>query len=334
MTVTTDLTAWLVNGEEPWTRYRALLDLEHRAGDAPSVAAARYDMVESSAVRDLVARASEWPGYALRRHNDAAHPLYALATLADFGLERGDLSIEGIADAVLEHFDGAGFETLLWLPRFLTKEDDAERWSWMLCDTPTLLYALLSFGYAAHPAVEQAVAAVLDRVEDNGWRCGAAASLPRFSGPGRKDDTCPMATTYSLKALSLVPEAHDSEAVRSGIKAILGHWEHQSEYKLKMFGIGTDFRKLKYPFVWYDILHVADVLSRFAYARGDARLVEMVAEITAQADGDGRYTPSSMYRSWKEWSFADKRRPSPWLTMLVLRIRDRLGDSQDNLASA
>lgn len=29
-----------------------------------------------------------------------------------------------------------------------------------------------------------------------------------------------------------------------------------------------------------------------------------------------------MYRSWKEWSFADKRTPSQWLTMLVLRIRD------------
>jgi hypothetical protein len=95
-----------------------------------------------------------------------------------------------------------------------------------------------------------------------------------------------------------------------------------------MFGIGTDFRKLKYPYVWYDILHVADVLSRFAYAGDDPRLAEMVAEITAQSDDDGRYTASSMYRSWKEWSFADKRRPSPWLTMLVLRILDRLGESR------
>jgi hypothetical protein len=31
-----------------------------------------------------------------------------------------------------------------------------------------------------------------------------------------------------------------------------------------------------------------------------------------------------MYRAWKGWSFADKKRPSPWLTFLVLRIQHRL----------
>lgn len=36
-----------------------------------------------------------------------------------------------------------------------------------------------------------------------------------------------------------------------------------------------------------------------------------------QADADGRYTASSMYMAWKGWSFADKRKPSPWLTFMV-----------------
>ena len=85
-------------------------------------------------------------------------------------------------------------------------------------------------------------------------------------------------------------------------------------------------RKLKYPYVWYDILHVADVLSRFPVASADPRLAEMVAEITAQSDGEGRYVAGSMYRAWKDWSFADKKNVSPWLTMLVLRIQHRMGD--------
>ena len=315
---------WLTDSDEPWTRYRALIDLEHRPADDPTVQAARREMVDNAAVRGLVDHAATWPGYALKRHNDAGHPLYAVATLADFGLQGGDAGIDEIGTNVLEHFDGAGFETLLWLPRFLTKEDDVEQWSWMLCDAPTLLYALLSFGWRTHASVDQAVAALVDRADDNGWRCGAADSLPRFSGPGRKADTCPMATTYALKALSLVPEAEHSKAVRTGIEALLGHWQHQQDYKLKMFGIGTDFRKLKYPFVWYDIVHVAEVLSRFDLARKDTRLIEMIGEITVQADGDGRFTASSMYRAWQGWSFADKRTPSPWLTLLVTRIEARL----------
>jgi hypothetical protein len=272
----------------------------------------------------LLEQAAGWPGYPLKRHNDAAHPLYAIATLADFGIDGTDPRVVSIAESILEHFDGEGFETLLWLPKFLTKEEDTEAWTWMLCDSPTLLYSLLAFGYATHPDVTTAVAALAARGADNGWRCGAAESLPKFGGPGRKDDTCPIATVYSLKALSMAPDHLESPAVAAGIEAILTHWEHQKDYKLKMFGIGTDFRKLKYPFVWYDILHVADVLSRFPQARCDRRFGEMVEEIEAQADEAGRFTAGSMYRAWKDWSFADKKQPSPWLTMLAMRIRVRM----------
>ena len=68
----------------------------------------------------------------------------------------------------------------------------------------------------------------------------------------------------------------------------------------------------------------ADLPPRLSAALTDPRLTEMVEAITSQADGDGRYTASSMYRSWKQWSFADKRHPSPWITMLVLRLQKRI----------
>jgi hypothetical protein len=111
---------------------------------------------------------------------------------------------------------------------------------------------------------------------------------------------------------------------------ILWHWAHQRERKLYLFGIGTDFRKLKYPFVWYNLLHVVDVLSRFPFAHADPRFREMVAALTAQADEQSRYTATSMYRAWKGWSFADKKRPSPWLTFLVMRIQRRVGLDADS----
>ena len=96
-----------------------------------------------------------------------------------------------------------------------------------------------------------------------------------------------------------------------------------------LFGIGTDFRKVKYPFVWYNILHVTDVLCRFPWVHSDPRFLEMVATITDQADEDGRYTATSMYMAWKGWSFADKKRPSPWLTFLVKRIEQRIARAKE-----
>ncbi len=159
-------------------------------------------------------------------------------------------------------------------------------------------------------------------------RAGAAGPRPRwenFKGPGRRRDPCPIANVYALKALSQAPGYQDSQAARWGVEMLLRHWEHQDDRKLFMFGIGTDFRKVKYPYVWYDILHVVDVLSRYPFAHQDPRFQEMLATLTVQADERGRYTAASMYRAWKGWSFADKKEASPWLTFLVTRIQHRLG---------
>jgi hypothetical protein len=105
---------------------------------------------------------------------------------------------------------------------------------------------------------------------------------------------------------------------------LLHHWQSRHEKKYFLFGMGTDFAKLKFPFVWYDILHVAEVLSRFPWVCSDPRFLEMMASITDQADEQGRYTPGSMYMAWKGWSFANKKKPSPWITFLVLRIQSRI----------
>ena len=46
--------------------------------------------------------------------------------------------------------------------------------------------------------------------------------------------------------------------------------------------------------------------------------------VTAQADEDDRYTAGSMYLAWKDWSFADKKIPSSWISLLVLRVVKRI----------
>ncbi|NIO72730.1 MAG: hypothetical protein GTN71_27850 [Anaerolineae bacterium] len=325
--MTTGLTQWLLESDEPWTRYRTLLDLLDRPEDDPEVQAARAEMLAHPQVQALIAEAATWPGYALKRHNDASHPIYKFSTLADFGLRADDPGMSAGIEAVMAHQSPEGaFQSLMNIPkRFGGTGEDT--WTWMLCDAPTLLYALLAFGLGNAPCVQRAVDHLVSLVDENGWRCVAAPELGKFRGPGRKADPCPIVNVYALKALSQVPELLDSPAARTGAEMLLWHWEHQTERKIYMFGIGTDFRKLKYPFVWYDILHVVDVLSRFPFVHADPRFQEMVETITAQADENGRYTASSMYRAWKGWSFADKKNPSPWLTFLVLRVQRRMGQT-------
>jgi hypothetical protein len=316
---------WLLASDEPWTRYRTLVDLLDRPMDDPQVQDARSQMVAHPRIQSLMEDTTDWPGYTLKRHNDAAHMIYKFSTLADFGVQASDGKLARGIKAVLSHQSSEGpFQITINVPRVFggTGEDI---WTWILCDSPTLLYSLLAMGLGEDDRVQRAVDHLAGLVDENGWRCRAAVELGKFKGPGRREDPCPIVNVYALKALSLCSHMIDSPATHLGVEMLLGHWEQRGVSKFYLFGIGTDFKKLKYPYVWYDVLHVVEVLSRFPFVYRDPRFLEMVEVITAQADEDGRYTAGSMYRAWKDWSFADKKNPSPWLTFLVMRILKRMG---------
>jgi len=315
---------WLLTSGEPWTRYRTLVDLLNLPQEDREVKAARLAMLAHPQVQALIADTGAWPGYALRRHNDANHLIYKFSTLADFGLHSNDRGMASSIKTLMAHQSSEGaFQSMVNIPRAFGGTDE-DMWTWILCDTPTLLYALLAMGFHQDNRVQKAVEHLESLVEDNGWRCVAAPELGKFKGPGRRTDPCPIANVYALKALSLASKHKDCPATRAGVEVLLSHWQHRTEYKLFLFGVGSDYHKLKYPFIWYDILHVTDVLSRFPFARTDSRFQEMLAAITEQANSEGLYTAGSMYQAWKGWSFADKKHPSPWLTFLVNRIIHRV----------
>ncbi|MFH1085081.1 MAG: hypothetical protein V1772_04905 [Chloroflexota bacterium] len=321
--VAPELLSWLLACDEPWTRYRTRVDLLGQPEDHPDVVSERAALVAHPQVQGLVAIANSWPGSPLKPHNDAAHPIYALSTLADFGLRAEDPGLAPALEAVLAHQSAEGaLQTQVQVAEAFGGSGAVE-WSWMACDAPTLLYALLAMGLGADPRVARASAHVASLAGENGWGCRVAAELGRFRGPGRKDDPCPIACVYALKALALVPELADGPAARAGVATLLELWEHQRERRPYLFGIGSTFRKPKYPYVWYDLLHVTEVLTRFPWARADGRLQVMLATLAAQADALGRYTPGSVYLAWKGWSFGQKRAPSPWLTLLACRILAR-----------
>jgi len=320
-----DLLQWLMNSNESWTRYRTLVDLLDQPEDASEVREARAQMLDHPMIRGLINDASSRGEQPLKRHNDAGHPIHKLATLVDFGLRVEDQQMQPLLETVISNQSTQGaFQSVLNIPKAFGGSGE-DMWTWVGCDAPVLLYVILKAGNDRDLRVRAAVDHLVGLSSEVGWRCSAAPELGKFRGPGRKSDPCPIANVYSLKALSLVPGLMDSPTAHAGVEMLLQHWESPPGQKYYLFGVGSDFRKLKYPFVWYDIMHVADVLSRFPFVHSDPRLQSMVAEIAQNADTGGRYTASSMYQTWKGWSFADKKNPSPWLTFLVLRIQKRLG---------
>ncbi len=313
-----ELIGWLLEST-PYVAYRARRDLLEQPEDAPDVQAARQAMLTDPRIRTLLDEAADWPGAPLKSHKSAGHLLHKVAFLADLGLTVNDPPIARLVERIQQQQASEGpFQVLMNIPQRYggTGED---QWAWMLCDAPVVLYALVKFGVDT-PEIQAAFAHLAGLIRDNGWPCAATPDFGKFRGPGRKDDPCPYANLVMLKALSQYPQGADHAVIETGAETLLMLWEQRKERKSYLFGMGTDFAKLKAPLIWYDILHVTEVLSHCSWLYHDTRLQQMLDIIQAKADDVGCFTPESVWRDWKDWDFGQKRQPSPWLTLLVQRL--------------
>ena len=314
---------WLLEGPS-WLQYRARLDLMGQMPSDLEVLAARNAMLEDIQVQGLLAELAEWPGAILNSHKSAGHPLHKLVFIADLGLTAGDPMMGPVIERILAHQSAEGpFQVLMNISPSIggTGKD---QWAWALCDAPLLLYALVKFGLGEEPRIQAAVDHLVSLLRENGWPCAVSPEMGKFRGPGRKDDPCPYANLVMLKLLAQLPAWRDSQVCRVGLEAQFGLWTERRERHPYMFYMGTDFCKLKAPLVWYDILHVCDVLVHFPWVRDDPRMLDMAAIVRTKMDADGRFTPESIWTAWKDWEFGQKRAPSRWLTLLAQRILRRL----------
>jgi hypothetical protein len=314
---------WLLEGES-WIEYSARRELLEHSEKDPQVKSARMSMLKDAQVQKLVSEMSGWPGKVISSHRSAGQPFHKLTFIADLGLKAGDPGIDTIIERILEHQSDEGpFQLPMNIPDHYggTGQD---QWAWALCDAPLLVYGLVKFGLGNEPVVQAAIEYLTGLLRDNGWPCAVSKELGKFRGPGRKDDPCPYATLAMLKVLSAIEQLRDGTECRTGAETLLSLWQESTKRHPYMFYMGTDFRKLKVPFVWYDLMHVLDVLSRFTWTKRDPRLLEMLGILKSKADTQGRFTPESIWRAWKDWEFGQKKEPSRWLTLMAWRIIMRI----------
>ncbi len=314
---------WLLEGE-PWVEYRTRRDLLEEAEEDQQVKIARAGMLAEGKIQTLVAELADWPGKVVASHKSAGQPFHKLAFIADLGLNLHDPGIVSLAASIMEHRSEEGpFQLPMKIGTHYGGTGE-KNWGWALCDAPTLVYALIKFGLQDDPNVKAAIAYLHGLVRGNGWPCAVSKELGTWRGPGRKDDPCPYATLIMLKTLAQVDSLRDSEACRIGAEALLTLWVESMTQHPYIFYMGTDFRKIKMPFLWYDLMHVLDVLSQFPWLQEDPRLREMAAVLQQKMDPQGCFTPESVWMAWKGWEFGQKKIPSRWLTLAAWCILKRL----------
>ncbi|MEW5721020.1 MAG: hypothetical protein AB1817_20510 [Chloroflexota bacterium] len=315
--------AWLLEGPA-WVQYRARVNLLEQKENHSQVIAARQAMLADPQIKALIKDAAALPTTVLTSHKSAGHPIHQLVFLADVGLRADDPGMDKIVARILKHQSKDGpFQVLMNIPKHFGGSGKDE-FAWALCDAPLVAYALAKFGLGNDARAQQAIQHLASLARDNGFPCAASKELGKFRGPGRKDDPCPYANLVMLKLLAQDTTTRKSKTSRAAAETLLDLWKHSREQHPFIFYMGTDFRKLKAPLVWYDIVNVLDTLSQFPFLRRDPRLSEMAACVRAKADKQGRYTPESVWQAWSDWEFGQKKIPSRWLTLVAQRALARL----------
>lgn len=316
------LTTWLLDSE-PWIEFRTRIDLLDQKLDESQVKQAYKAVLSYPSISNLIDELSEWPGPILKSHKKAGHFLHKLGFLADIGLKADSPGVEKIIKRIAEHRSPEEpFEVMVNInPRY--GGSGADEYAWMLCDAPLVTYAMVKFGLRDDQRVQDSLQYLVNLQRENGWPCAVSPKLGKFRGPGRKSDPCPYANLVMLKLLAQYPEKHNEPVVKTGVETILSLWEQRKEKRPYLFAMGTDFKKLKAPLIWYDILHVTDVLTQFPWVLKDERLKQMIEILRNKAEQDGKFTPESIWMDWKGWEFGQKKNPSKWITLTAQRILKR-----------
>ncbi|SCP99632.1 hypothetical protein [Anaerobium acetethylicum] len=312
----------LLDLSDDWLKYAVRLHLCREPKD--KLVHIRNAALADSRMKSYFMDVEKFHGTLVTNHKNPDLPIHKLLFLLDLGFDTEVPEIKIAVSEILKHRDEHGiYQSMTNVPKHYGGAG-VDVFSWCLCDAPLLLLALLKAGVDYHEYIKPGVDHLVSLYRDNGFPCAVSPELGKFRGPGKKDDCCPYATLIMADLLSYIPEYRESQVAVSTVKALLRLWENSLDQHPYMFYMGTDFRKLKAPSCWYDIISVAGVLSKYEFVQDDPRFLEMIAHIRARQDKDGFFTPESVYQKLKDWDFGQKKVSSPYLTYLCYRIFERL----------
>ena len=327
-----DPVPWLLESN-PWTKYKTISDIVEtsesdgeaevaaeaaEAAGGADAAAAKTEVLEHELVKQLVQDVENWFDIAYTRHNDPKMPHYKLRVLADFGFTV-DMLPGSLLQKTTEHIEHGLPAIRQELPRkgsgFSKPNPESDEWHALPCDSPLLTATLIRMG-SRDELLHSATEKILTKWSSpGGWFCDFFFVKSMYD---KLNIGCPMAGLQTLELCALFPEYSESEYAKNAFAPIRFHGEYGKS--LYYFGRSKKFWSLKYPFVWYNALYVASVLSQFDFIKQEPVMLELIDWIEKSQDENGRFTPSSMFRVYKGWDFADKKAPSPWITYLCCKV--------------
>lgn len=316
-----DSTEWLLNSNL-YTAYNTRKYLLG-ANITPSVQKQYVEqLIKQPNVKQLLKNTQDWMPKASGRNNDPKLSYFGLKTLADLGLNSEVPEIQRIIKEAESHYID-DFYACRGIPperpkrgeKFIKPDPEANVWHTAPCNSPVITYALLALGYK-NSHLTKSVDALADKWKTTqGWFC----HYHFVNGQYKKlNEGCPIAGLMALDVFSMISELKESEVAKNAFRPLEFHWEYGKT--LYYFGRSKKFWTMKYPFVWYNALYLADVLTRFDFLKNSPLVKELIDWILKSQDAEGKFKPTSIFMNYKGWDFSNKKEASPWITYLCYKI--------------
>lgn len=308
---------WLLTSN-PWTKLmtqKVLLTLPDTSED---VILSQKELETHPDIKKLIDETTHWFEITPKRHDDAKMSHYQLKMLADFGFTESDPGIKNIIEQVMLHVENDTFAIKQALPeRGKTSKisDDFDEWHALPCDSPIISSTLYRLGNRSDSLMRSIECIKKKWSTETGWFCHLFFVNSQYK---KHQMGCMMAGLQALELFSLFPDNVDEKVIQNAFQPLKYHKEYGKS--LYYFGRSKKFWSFKYPYVWYNALYIADVLSRFDRFKEEEVLKEIIEWIESSQDENGRFQPTSMFMYYKDWDFANKREKSPWITYLCCKI--------------
>lgn len=321
----------LLESNESFTVHRTLVDLLDMPENHPDVVNTKVTMLEDPLVQEYIQGLSDWEKSIITNHANVEYLPNQLLLLHDWGLEPADdPMIQRACEAMLSHQDASSDQFLSYTLAFDRKtREKGPGWTSSPCDHNLITSLFLLLGFKDEERVAQGVSRMSDLLEQTssgpGWKC-VPDLLMHKRGPGKKDEPCPMAIIDALRGYWVLPKNNWPSGLIDAGKTLLACWTERGTNKPYMFGHGKKFRATRPPFFWYNIGTMLDAVSHYPELVDTEAFQELLAVSRLAFNADGMVIPASIYTNLKQFSFGQKKLPSPWTTLYLCRVFKRVTD--------
>jgi hypothetical protein len=295
-----------------------------RSPDHEEVRQARFDIMQTGAVPEILAKQNEdgfW-GDPKKFYTDKYKGTsWQLMVLAELGANGTSPQIARACQLILEHSQEAGSggfavyrseRTGGGLPGYVVP-----------CLTGNMVWSMLRLGYQDDGRVKRGIEWIerYQRFDDGVEVAPKGWPYDKYEMCWGKH-TCHLGVVKALKALSEITPERRSEATQQtidqGVEYILKHHVYKRSHDLDSVS-RQGWLRFGFPLMYQaDVLEILLILARLNCR--DDRMQDAVNLVVAKQDSQGRWKMENSFNGKTQVNIEKKGKPSKWLTLNSLRV--------------